>query len=271
MPQIRCPNCGALINLEIRRDADFIMILNALRNNGRTFTELLKITKLPRKTLSLRLKQLILCGRINKNGKFYTCNGEEKFKDSIFDRELHLPANRKLLALLLLIVLGIPSISLALALMSQQAEPQPLGYLRAVISVNNVNGVYAWQVAVRFNHSNLQVKSIEPGNFLTGETNVQYKKLSSEMAISEKTFFTQKILHGKTILACETLLRDVPEVNGSGTLLIIVFAYFYNYDEEDISIIYDENSQYRTMLLHKDETKIPIDQNIISLRLEKLQ
>lgn len=273
MPQIRCPTCGTLINLESRRDNDYKMILKALKNNGRTFSELLKITRLPRKTLSLRLKQLINHEEIVKNGKYYAHNGKGKTTDSLLDRELHFLSNKKLLASLIIIVLSIPSFSLAFALIYRSAEPEPLGYFRVVISVNNVTDVYAWQVAIRFNHTNLKMQNIKPGNFLAGTANTRFEKFENidNIEISDKTFFVYKLDKG-TILAGETLLGDIPEANGNGTLLIIEFAYFYSY-EEGITIIFDESSQYNfsTVLLRKDGTEIPINQNTISLHFEKFQ
>lgn len=273
MPQIRCPTCGTLINLESRRNNDFNMILKALEKQKRTFSELLKITRLPRKTLSLRLKQLLSNGKIVNDGKFYIQNGKETFADGMFDREIRFPSNKKLIASLIIVFLAIPSIGYVLALISQSVEPQPqpLGYLRAVISVNNVTEVYAWQVAIRFNHTNLKIQSIKPGNFLTEGANIQFNKLGPDMEISDKIFFVQRVLDNGIFIACETLLGKSPGVNGSGTLLVIEFAYFYSYDDESISIMYNESSQYRTILLRKDGTTIPIDQNTISLRLESLK
>lgn len=74
MPQIRCPKCGTTINLENRKGVDFSMILNALQRSPKTFTDLLHLTGLPRKTLSLRLKCLCDSGTIVKDGG-YRING----------------------------------------------------------------------------------------------------------------------------------------------------------------------------------------------------
>jgi hypothetical protein len=71
MPQVRCPNCGTTINLETRKETDFNLIINALHKNPKTFTQLLNYTRLPRKTLSLRLKELCDRGVIIKDGGYH--------------------------------------------------------------------------------------------------------------------------------------------------------------------------------------------------------
>ena len=50
MPRIMCPNCGLTISLEERRNLDFNLIKDATRKKPTSFTKLLHITKLPRKT-----------------------------------------------------------------------------------------------------------------------------------------------------------------------------------------------------------------------------
>jgi PKD repeat protein len=70
-PQITCPYCGNTIGLENRKEVDFQKIIDALGRSPRTFTELLTITNLPRKTLSLRLKELSASGSITKDGGYH--------------------------------------------------------------------------------------------------------------------------------------------------------------------------------------------------------
>jgi PKD repeat protein len=69
-PQITCPHCGSTINLENRKEVDFEKIIYALNHSPKTFTELLDLTNLPRKTLSLRLKDLCTSGSIIKDGGY---------------------------------------------------------------------------------------------------------------------------------------------------------------------------------------------------------
>ncbi|HML01889.1 MAG TPA: PKD domain-containing protein [Candidatus Bathyarchaeia archaeon] len=70
-PQITCPYCGNTIGLENRKEVDFQKIIDALGKSPRTFTELLAMTNLPRKTLSLRLKELSASGSITKDGGYH--------------------------------------------------------------------------------------------------------------------------------------------------------------------------------------------------------
>ena len=83
MPQITCPNCGTTINLENRRALDFKLIRSATDKTPRTFTELLHITKLSRKTLNLRLKELCAEGILLKNDGMYSSNGASEFQVSM--------------------------------------------------------------------------------------------------------------------------------------------------------------------------------------------
>jgi len=70
-PQITCPYCGNTIGLENRKEVDFEKIMHALGKSQRTFTELLTMTSLPRKTLSIRLKELCASGSITKDGGYH--------------------------------------------------------------------------------------------------------------------------------------------------------------------------------------------------------
>ncbi|MGQ9566079.1 MAG: PKD domain-containing protein [Candidatus Bathyarchaeales archaeon] len=69
-PQITCPHCGNTISLENRKEIDYDKILCALNRSPRTFSELLTMTNLPRKTLSIRLKDLCSAGTIVKDGGY---------------------------------------------------------------------------------------------------------------------------------------------------------------------------------------------------------
>lgn len=80
MARVMCPTCGTTINLENRRKIDFSLILNALRKRPKTFTNLLHLTKLPRKTLSLRLKALCNSEVISKRDGHYRLNDNSALK-----------------------------------------------------------------------------------------------------------------------------------------------------------------------------------------------
>jgi len=77
-----CTNCGTTINLENRREIDFDLIKNAAKKKPLTFTQLLHVTRLSRKTLSLRLKELCSNGTLVKNEGFYELNGASTFENN---------------------------------------------------------------------------------------------------------------------------------------------------------------------------------------------
>ena len=131
MPKIRCPNCGTTIDLENRRKIDFSLILNALRKNPKTFTDLLHLTGLPRKTLSMRLKDLCNSKVIDKYeyGR-YRLNGDSgsaasKVGISGF-RWRYGDGKRLIRSISLVFIVGMLLVSLASALISTLHESTPL-------------------------------------------------------------------------------------------------------------------------------------------------
>lgn len=169
MPQIRCPNCGASIDLESRRNTDFNLIVGALKEKPRTFTELLKMTYLPRKTLSLRLKELIKSGVIVKD-RGYHLNGACPSKEWNGKLKTHLTLDKKRVLLLLLVfTIGIPvgaQVYATLFAPLPPSEPIIKDTFRANIVVHDVIDVYGWQVGVRFDPNALVVINVTEGDFL---------------------------------------------------------------------------------------------------------
>jgi len=265
MPQIRCPKCGTTVNLENRRNNDFNLILKSVKNKERSFSELLKITKLPRKTLNLRLKQLLMENKLIKNEKGLYCANDGG--GGILDKEIQWPANKKLLSLLIL-CLCLPTISFALAMMIQPTiEPQPLGRFIIKVGVKDVSDVYGWQIGLRFDSTKLKVVSVSPGDFFENPTQCD-NLLSKDITDLGNTLFITKVYNG-TIVICQTLKGDSPPKSGSGTLAIIEFQ-FYSSDYEKPELIFDDPA-YGTALGRKDATEIPIDRNSISIEFEILQ
>jgi len=130
-PQITCPYCGTTINLENRKEVDFEKIMDALGKSPRTFTELLTMTNLPRKTLSIRLKELRTSGSITKdggyhlnpstvcmNGTFRKKNGNGKMNQTI----LHIKKNVQWIPAALIICLVVVAFGSAM-MVSQPASP----------------------------------------------------------------------------------------------------------------------------------------------------
>ena len=130
MPRITCPTCGTTIDLENRRMLDFGRILQALQGGPKTFTELLKITGLPRKTLSLRLKYLCDSGAVLKNGT-YSLNKSSNNKEV---REALRAAKRfsdwkkfaHILCLIMLVIMGMSSVVSAMIQTAHVPTPEIL-------------------------------------------------------------------------------------------------------------------------------------------------
>lgn len=133
-PQITCPHCGNTINLENRKGVDFEKITYALSKSPKTFTELLAITNLPRKTLSLRLKDLCTSGSIVKDGG-YRLNSSIKPTNKMLRKRngngrmnrtmLHIGKNVQWIPAALIICLVVVAFGSAMMLSSPSPEPQP--------------------------------------------------------------------------------------------------------------------------------------------------
>jgi|GEM_PF-3592686 len=129
MPQITCPKCGTTINLENRKNIDYGKILNALQKNPKTFTELLKSTCLPRKTLSLRLKALRNSGIITNNGGWHLNGASLLDMPGTRTRQLwdtHTDWKKLLQVMTLMLIISLSTGSLVSALMTKISEPTPL-------------------------------------------------------------------------------------------------------------------------------------------------
>jgi PKD repeat protein len=118
--------------LENRKEVDFEKITHALGKSPRTFTELLTMTNLPRKTLSLRLKELCASGSITKdggyhlnpsivsvNGTFRKRNGNGKMNRTI----LHIKKNVQWIPIALIICLVVVAFGSAMILSPPAPSP----------------------------------------------------------------------------------------------------------------------------------------------------
>ena len=267
MPEIRCPKCGITINLKKRKEIDFKLILNALKSRERSFSELLRMTGLPRKTLSLRLTELNKEGVIFKD-KLYHLN-----KQNVIQFESKLPKirfleNKRTIALLLFLMITLSTTTgFVLAMFSQPSriEPEPIGYVKTVIKVNNVTDVYGWQVGLRFNASNMKVISISPGSFLTKQGFTYRMDDADPNYIETGTFFAFNLIppENNILVIGQSLLKEESGVSGSGDLAIVVFAYYEHYEQPQL--IFNESPQYTTMLLKKNESEIPLSGNMVTI------
>jgi predicted transcriptional regulator len=255
-----CPNCGMTINLENRREIDFGLIKNATGKHPRTFTELLHITKLSRKTLNSRLQKLCKEGVLIKDDGGYRLNGslgiEDKGKDFVngFLNGFH---NKKLRTGLMLIAFllfssasgHVLAMLFTLPHIQTYQEPVFIGNFTMALDVNNVVDLYAWQVAIAYSSSQLKVLEITSGGFVGDDF----------------PFFLNSTDSREDLVLIAGLLQGaVPGKNGSGRLATIVFGYFTeNYDTPQI--VPKELSE--TLLLDPEGQSIPIKDSTLTLAI----
>ena len=233
------------INLENRREIDFRMIADATKRKGRTFTELLHITKLPRKTLSLRLKELCSEGSLVKSEKEYKLNGMSEFNDDFHPLRRFTSAfgNERIKTGLMLITLLFAFTASGYVLANlmppipvvKDFSPEPLilGSFAMSLDISNVEDLYTWQVAIVYDQSELKVLDVSSGGF-AGDVFVN------------STDSTEDLL-----LLGGTLKGAVSGQSGSGRLATITFGYYTeDYEAPPAQIIaekvfdtYLENSQ----------------------------
>lgn len=231
MPQIRCPNCGTTINLKARRKIDYKIILSALRKSSKTFTDLLKITGLPRKTLSLRLSALRDSGIIIKDGGYRLSEsslsgkrGEKMF--SLKSKPLKKPpllTRKNILAVSILLLIGV-SIGASVSGMIFTPEPTPpppqpeyIGTFEMNLRIYDATDLFAWQALVHFNPSELVVVEAIEGDF--------FAKASTEYSTGCMYYHDfpedpSKLLVGDSLMGIGT-----HGVSGTGTLATITFGY----------------------------------------------
>lgn len=227
------------INLENRKEVDFNLIKGAAKKRPRTFTELLRITRLSRKTLSLRLKELCESSVLVKREGKYKLNGAFEFKDNGrdlmkgFSRALH---NRRMKVCLMLIafLLGSSASGYVLAtflMQPQTPQKQAIGNFMMSLNISDVEDLYAWQVVITFNSSEFEVVKTTPGGFV----GIEYPLFVNATDISKGVLLLGGTLYGST-----------PGKNGSGKLATIVFGYFV--DQYEYPRIVPKIASFETQL-----------------------
>jgi len=262
MPQITCPNCGTTISLENRREVDFTLIRNATDKRPRTFTELLHITKLSRKTLNLRLKNLCAEGLLTKEEGMYKWNGtsESGNKGGHLVKGLSkMFADRGMRTGLMLIAL-VASFSVSgyvlaimiapIAYVPPHVEPKALGTLTMALDVNNVNDLYAWQAAIVFKSSQMKVVEAKAGDFIKVEFPL---------------FVNSTDTGDGLLLLFASLMGNVQGKTGSGRLATIVFEYYVNNYEPPL--IVDHEAGFDTWLENSALATIPGGQTLLTLNV----
>lgn len=278
MPQIRCPNCGTTINLENRKKIDFDLIVAAVRRKPENFTALLKITRLPRKTLNLRLKELCENKTIVKDGGKYRLNDSKEFMESVKESRLSriLRNSKTRTGLIFVSLIALSSVSgYNLAVFLGHSQPSPadqkpvvFGNLTMALNVSNVTDLFAWQALVEFNASELRVLEVKPGEFLPRQYMIVLgEEMSNYVIVVEGN---SGFLDKGILLLGGTMLGNGSGVNGSGRLAIITFArYTENYSEPKLI---QEWNTYGITLIDSTISEIPPgDWNLTLSVIEKVE
>jgi len=243
MPQIRCPNCGTSINLETRRETDLSLILNSLRSGPKTFTQLLQTTRLPRKTLSLRLKELVNSEVIAHDGG-YRLNGAlpPDLRRKMSMKRTFQFSRKNMMLMLLVFCMGILLAQAYGQFMSAPPPPTPSPTKPTVTETFTVNfviydaaGLCAWQARVVFDPKVLIVTNIVEGAFLKeGKGNTLFvaatkivEGIFSEETLSIADPFTlimnDEAYLNSILLGC-TLIGETKGVTGGGVLATVTFG-----------------------------------------------
>lgn len=242
MPQIRCPNCGTSINLEMRKETDLKLIVQSLQTGPKTFTQLLRITRLPRKTLSLRLKELINSKTITK-GEGYRLNGSlsPSMLGGIRLKKVFPYSRKNAMLMLLMLCMGFllaqayARYMVAPTIPTEPTIPIVTEIFDVDVVVHDVAGLYAWQVKIVFDPEVIVVTNIVEGPFLeAGEGNALFVAATKivEGIFSDETLSTNDqftlIMNDETyvnsVLLGGTLIGEANGVSGDGVLATVTFG-----------------------------------------------
>jgi len=247
MPQIRCPNCGCSINLENRKNMDFYLISRDLKSGPKSFTDLLHATHLPRKTLSLRLKELLERGTIIKDNGYH-------LSEASFDAPIKNQMKRgyKLKAKIHRFIKENPNgnrdaliigVLLAFLIAGPLLFAQPLFVVHAHrvhnfdlqplsgddftvnIGIRDAVDLYGWQGKIRFDPNVLAILDVNAGDFLSSDAvvvNATGGSLIKEPQSPESLIIVD-IDESGVLFISGSLLGNVPGKSGSGTLVTITF------------------------------------------------
>jgi DNA-binding Lrp family transcriptional regulator len=225
------------------------IIREATEKAPRTFTELLRATKLSRKTLNLRLKELCMEGVLVKEEGYYRLNGSSHVHDGEgFVRGLSGVFQNKRIrtGMMLLALLAFSSVSgYVLAAYfppprEKAQEPLFLGTFTMNLDVVGAEDLYAWQAVVNFDSGKLEAIEISRGDFI--ETDFPF-------------FVTADDVPGIPLLLAATCIGNAPGKSGSGTLATITFGYrVENYELPTVV-----QTDAKTYLLNSGRFIIPLE------------
>jgi hypothetical protein len=262
MPQIRCPNCGLTINLENRKGTDIQLITTAVQHDASSFTDLLRSTKLPRKTLSLRLKEMCSNGVLAKVDGAYKLNGISDSKKRVvnpFNRFANVVSDKRVKGLILigLVLIGLPAMSYALAALFSSGPsinvapgPKLLGNFTVTLEVHDVKDLYGWQTVIAFNTSELEFLEITPGK----DFNVTFPFFPQPSDLGNGMMLAGGILKG---------LRPGLDFPVEGSLAVLVFGYYVSSYQSPR--IMRSGGGFETELLDSHGQDIPVSDSTLSL------
>ena len=248
MPQIRCPHCGARINLESRKETDFRMILASLKKGPKTFTDLLRATELPRKTLSLRLKELRELKLIVKDGG-YRLNDEppSNLGGEMLER-LNKPVlftRKRVIVLLLILCIAIPISSYVQANILPKEEKQEeitptvyYGNLTVAVKIQKVRDLFTWQVKLSYDPEELVFLEAWRGDFF-GKDEI-LSGIFAKDKYGKEYGIENWLVIGDTLIG--NYYQHIPGVNGSGTLAIVKFAIKIPTVPKTPKIVFDQDT-----------------------------
>ena len=249
MPQIRCPNCGVTINLENRKTTDYDLIVGSLKKGPKTFTQLLRKTRLPRKTLNIRLKGLISSGIILKDGDYHLKDSPQtrEFQARSSSERIHNlkskaihfirdnpKGNRDAALIIAFFALMMIGITRPLMVTAHHVHKIDTGSIisdtfELTIGITNAVDLYSWQGKITYDPSILKVVDVAGGNFLSSDTIVinstnEISSISTPSSACSILIFTTDADSRGVLLIGGSLLGKVQGSYGEGTLATITFS-----------------------------------------------
>jgi len=263
------------------------MIISELKKGPKTFTDLLHSTRLPRKTLSLRLIELRQSGIIVKD-KEYRLNGSPppSYSRGEIEKLFAFDNKRKILMLALILCISIPVGTYAFATYvappppetpSEPPPPQYYGVLVVDLKIQDVVNLYSWQARINYNAELLEFRNFTK---VREDSLFQYSLMDIFGLNSTDTFVRKDQRLSDDLLVADSLQGDVPPVNGSGTLGTITFAIkapemtleFFQEDGNKPSIVFNPTvvPLFTTFLQNAEGHEIPNVESMLNLEVAEV-
>lgn len=215
--------------MESRKEVDMDIILRTLRSEPRTFTQLLKATHLPRKTLCIRLKELLDSHAIVKDGGYRLNGSSEVLKRMDLKKFRLIKGNQN--AIILATLVGF----LIVALFAVPFASTRINSFTMKVKVYDVVDLYAWQTEVVFDPNLLVILDVQSGDFLSTDALTidasfsQIPDLGSITSYMGNYIFvfnsrlSRPIMYGHLLMG-GTFFGAAQGISGDGTLATITFG-----------------------------------------------